>query len=128
MPFSIFPVCFLGLIEYLFLPRRNFYVLFWIRLNLFGIDCTDSHIPGLKGESLFLDLVVFGLGDGLDVEGRRVEGFPVVGLGDGLDVDGRRVDGVPVVGLEDGFDVGDEDGHMKLICVALRCRYAFAVR
>ena len=28
-------------------------------VKLFGNERTDSHIPGLKGESLFLDLAVF---------------------------------------------------------------------
>ena len=31
------------------------YILGWC-LKLFGTKCTDSLIPGLKGESLFLDL------------------------------------------------------------------------
>ena len=91
--------------------------------------------------------------DGFPVDGfpigLRVDGFLVVGLGDvGFDVEGRCVDGFPVVGLGDvgfevvaknvvfddvgknvgTFDLGDEGRHVKLVCVALRCRYAFAIR
>ncbi len=90
----------------------------------------------------------FDVGDDFPI-GCRVDGFLVVGLGDvGFDVEGCGVDGFPVVGLGDvgfevvaknvvfddvgknvgTFDLGDEGRHVKLVCVALRCRYAFAIR
>ena len=54
MPFSIFPVCFLRLIEYLFLPCRNFYALFWIRLIFLVSIVQVPKYLGVRGDEFFL--------------------------------------------------------------------------
>ena len=86
-------------------------------------------VDGFHVERRVDGFLAVGFGDvGIDVEGCCVDGFPVVGLGGvGCDVVAKNV-GFDDVGKNVGtFDVGDEGGHVKHVCVALRCRYAFAI-